>query len=70
MTQTPTISTAATNAATPLRPDLALIASLIEPGTRLLDVGCGDGQLLEFLARTKSVDERGLELVKAASMGR
>lgn len=62
MTQTPAISTAATNTATPLRPDLALIASLIEPGTRLLDVGCGDGQLLEFVARTKSVDGRGLEL--------
>jgi methionine biosynthesis protein MetW len=45
-----------------LRPDLRLIASLIEPNTRLLDVGCGEGQLLEFLARTKSVDGRGLEL--------
>lgn len=45
-----------------LRPDLRLIASLIEPNTRLLDVGCGDGQLLEFLANTKSVDGRGLEL--------
>lgn len=45
-----------------LRPDLKLIASLIKPNTRLLDVGCGDGQLLEFLARTKSVDGRGLEL--------
>ncbi len=45
-----------------LRPDLKLIASLIEPGTRLLDVGCDEGQLLEFLARTKSVDGRGMEL--------
>lgn len=45
-----------------MRPDLGLIASLIEPGTRLLDVGCGDGQLLEFLAHTKSVDGRGIEL--------
>lgn len=45
-----------------LRPDLKLIASLIKPNTRLLDVGCGDGQLLEFLARTKSVDGRGMEL--------
>ena len=45
-----------------LRPDLKLIASLIKPNTRLLDVGCGDGQLLEFLAHTKSVDGRGMEL--------
>lgn len=49
-------------APTGLRPDLALIASLIEPDTRLLDVGCGDGQLLEFLRRTRGVDGRGLEL--------
>jgi methionine biosynthesis protein MetW len=45
-----------------LRPDLGLIASLIQGETRLLDVGCGDGQLLEFLSVTKSVDGRGLEL--------
>lgn len=45
-----------------LRPDLKLIASLIKPNTRLLDVGCDEGQLLEFLARTKSVDGRGMEL--------
>jgi methionine biosynthesis protein MetW len=45
-----------------LRPDLAAIAEMIEPGARVLDVGCGDGALLEHLAATKNVDGRGLEL--------
>src|SRR6185503_4562668 len=45
-----------------LRADLAAIAEMIPPNTRVLDVGCGDGALLEYLARTKGVDGRGLEL--------
>jgi methionine biosynthesis protein MetW len=44
-----------------LRPDLAAIAAMIRPGTRVLDVGCGDGALLENL-RGKGVDGRGIEL--------
>ena len=32
-----------------LRPDLAVIAAHIEPGTRVLDVGCGDGALMAAL---------------------
>jgi len=44
------------------RVDLALIAEMIEPNVRVLDVGCGDGQLLALLARTKNVDGRGIEL--------
>ena len=48
-----------------LRPDLRLIADLVEPNTRVLDVGCGDGALLAFLARTKQVDARGIELSQA-----
>ena len=44
-----------------LRPDLAAIAAMIRPGTRVLDVGCGDGALLENL-RAKGVDGRGIEL--------
>ena len=44
-----------------LRPDLRLIAELVEPNTRVLDVGCGDGALLAFLARTKRGDARGIE---------
>lgn len=45
-----------------LRPDLAAIADMIAPNARVLDVGCGDGALLEHLARTRNVDGRGIEL--------
>ena len=45
-----------------LRPDLAAIAAMIRPGARVLDVGCGDGALLEHLVRTKNVDGRGIEI--------
>ncbi len=45
-----------------LRQDLRLIAEMIEPGARVLDIGCGDGALLAFLARHKRVDGRGIEL--------
>jgi len=49
---------------TPLRPDLAAIAAMIRPGARVLDVGCGDGALLEHL-KTKDVDGRGIEISQA-----
>jgi methionine biosynthesis protein MetW len=45
-----------------LRRDLGLIAEMIEPDTRVLDIGCGDGALLGYLARAKAVDARGIEL--------
>jgi methionine biosynthesis protein MetW len=45
-----------------LRRDLRLIAEMIEPGVRVLDIGCGDGALLAYLAREKAVDARGIEL--------
>lgn len=47
---------------TQTRVDLALIAEMIAPDARVLDVGCGDGDLLELLTRTKNVDGRGIEL--------
>jgi methionine biosynthesis protein MetW len=47
-----------------LRPDLAAIAAMIPPSTRVLDIGCGDGALLEYLVRVKGVDGRGLELIQ------
>src|SRR5438477_7033427 len=45
-----------------LRRDLRLIAEMIEPGARVLDIGCGDGALLAYLVRHKNIDGRGMEL--------
>ena len=45
-----------------LRRDLRLIADMIPPQARVLDIGCGDGALLAYLAREKAVDARGMEL--------
>jgi methionine biosynthesis protein MetW len=45
-----------------LRVDLKLIADMVEPGSRVLDVGCGDGTLLAWLGKHKGVDGRGIEL--------
>jgi len=45
-----------------LRSDLALVASMIAEGARVLDIGCEDGALLEALVREKSVVGRGLEI--------
>ncbi len=45
-----------------MRVDLRLIAEMIEPRTRVLDIGCGDGSLIEFLFRTRHCDARGIEL--------
>jgi methionine biosynthesis protein MetW len=55
-------SPAVAAAAGELRQDLRLIADMIEPGSRVLDIGCGDGALLAYLARRKGVDGRGIEL--------
>ena len=51
-------------AASVLRPDLAAIAEMVPQGARVLDIGCGDGSLLEFLVKSKGVDGRGLELIQ------
>ncbi len=48
-----------------LRVDLKLIADMITPGSRVLDVGCGDGTLLAWLDRNRKVDGRGIELSMA-----
>lgn len=44
-----------------LRPDLAIIADAVPSSARVLDVGCGDGELMQAL-RAKGVDARGLEI--------
>ena len=52
----------ATPAHSDLRFDLGVIADLVPAGSRVLDVGCGDGALMTFLRDTKHVDARGIEL--------
>ena len=47
---------------TDLRPDLQIIAEFIPNGTRVLDLGCGDGDLLAWLAENKNVQGRGIEM--------
>jgi methionine biosynthesis protein MetW len=44
------------------RVDLVLIADMVERGAKVLDVGCGDGELLKLLSDTREVDGRGIEL--------
>ncbi|MFC3690915.1 methionine biosynthesis protein MetW [Chenggangzhangella methanolivorans] len=44
------------------RPDHLLVAEMVRPSSRVLDVGCGDGALLRLLAERRGVDGRGIEL--------
>ena len=45
-----------------LRDDLLVISQLIEMNEKILDVGCGDGNLLEYLSKNKNADCRGIEI--------
>jgi methionine biosynthesis protein MetW len=45
-----------------VREDFREIVRLVRPGSRVLDVGCGEGELLELLGREKGVEGRGLEI--------
>ncbi len=47
---------------TSLRPDQTIIAAHVREGTRVLDIGCGDGALMQALRTRKNVDARGLEI--------
>lgn len=58
----------------PLRPDLALLADLIPPGSRVLDLGCGSGTLLAHLMAHKNctgtgVDSDNDQIIKAIRRG-
>ena len=44
------------------REDFRAILGLVKPGARVLDIGCGEGALLELLTRQKQADGRGLEI--------
>jgi methionine biosynthesis protein MetW len=48
-----------------VREDFRTIQRLVRPGSRVLDVGCGEGDLLEMLTRESCVDGRGLEISPA-----
>ena len=47
---------------TALRADLQIIAGLVPENSKVLDIGCGDGELLAWLSGKKHVDGRGLEI--------
>jgi len=44
------------------RSDYAIIGEIVEPDSRVLDLGCGEGELLAWLAANKNVDGRGVEI--------
>ena len=51
---------------TDIRPDHRVIAKLVTQSAGVLDLGCGDGELMSYLAREKQVRARGVELDDAA----
>lgn len=44
------------------RSDYAIISELVEPNSKVLDLGCGEGELLQWLAENKGVEGRGIEI--------
>ena len=47
-----------------MKPEYEIIAGMIDESSRVLDVGCDDGTLMEFLKKNKNVDIRGIEISK------
>ena len=47
-----------------MKQEFKVISNIIEQNTRVLDVGCGDGTLMEFLQNNKEIDIRGIEISK------
>ncbi len=66
MSANPASVAAVHDAPRPLRPDLACIAEWVAPGSRVLDLGCGDGSLLSHLQLTRQCQGYGVEIDDAA----
>lgn len=49
----------------PIRYDLQIIESWIEPGSKVLSLGCGEGDLLSALKKSKNITETGIEIVES-----
>ena len=47
-----------------MKPEYKLISDMVETNSRVLDVGCDDGTLMEFLKQNKNVNIRGIEISK------
>ena len=47
-----------------MKQEFKIISNLIQKSTRVLDVGCGNGELMEFLKYNKAIDIRGIEISK------
>ena len=56
------MSAPSANGTATLRADYTIIAGMVRPGTRVLDLGCGDGSLLKFLSRSRGVKGYGIEI--------
>ncbi len=48
------------------RPDYRIILNWIKPGSSVLDLGCGDGELLDLLVRERGIQARGIEIEEQA----
>ena len=62
------MTTLSTAPLTDLRPDLEAIAEMVPVGGKVLDLGCGDGDLLAHLVQSKQVTGRGIELSEAGML--
>jgi len=51
------------------RPDLHIIAQMIDKKSKVLDLGCGDGSLLDYLIKTKNISGFGIELYQDMIIG-
>ena len=47
-----------------MKPEFKIITNIIEENSRVLDVGCDEGILMQFLKQNKNVDIRGIEISK------